>query len=77
MRGRGVSWTIAPAGERITSAHFLNASGNTVSADYLESMGIRIVRGSGFRATDRPAVGQAEPTPTVVNRLFVAKFFPN
>jgi predicted permease len=77
MRGRGVSWTIAPVGERITSAHFLNASGNTVSVDYFESMGIRIVRGSGFRATDRPVVGQAGPTPTLVNRLFVAKFFPN
>ena len=35
MRGRGVSWTIAPTGERISKAHFLGASGNMVSAEVL------------------------------------------
>jgi predicted permease len=77
MRGRGVSWTVAPAGDRITAAHFLDASGNTVSADYFGTMGMRIVRGRGFTVGDRAKAWPAESIPTVVNQAFVMKFFPN
>jgi predicted permease len=75
MRGRGVSWTVAPAGERMTSAHFLDASGNTVSADYFETMGMRIARGRGFTLRDDAKARLAESRPTVVNQAFVLKFF--
>lgn len=74
MRGRGVSWTIAPAGERITKAHFLGASGNTVSAEYFETMGMRISRGRGFTAGD---ASRRDAIAAVVNRAFVTKFFPH
>jgi len=74
MRGRGVSWTIAPAGERITPAHFLDASGNTVSAQYFETMGMRVSRGRGFTAEDS---SRRDAIAAVVTRAFVTKFFPN
>jgi putative ABC transport system permease protein len=74
MRGRGVSWTIAPAGERITKAHFLDANGNTVSAEYFETMGMRVNRGRGSTAED---ASRRDAITAVVNRAFVAKFFPN
>jgi predicted permease len=77
MRGRGIAWTVAPAGERITKAHFLDASGNTVSADYFETMGMRIVRGRGFAARDSVKVGQTESIQAIVNQAFVTKFFLN
>jgi predicted permease len=77
MRGRGVSWTIAPAGERMTAAHFLDASGNTVSDDYFETMGMRLAQGRGFTATDSAKLKRANTTLAVVNQAFVSKFFPN
>jgi predicted permease len=74
MRGRGVSWTIAPAGERITKAHFLDASANTVSAEYFETMGMRVSRGRAFVAAD---TSRHDAITAVVSRAFVAKFFPD
>jgi predicted permease len=77
MRGRGMSWTIAPAGERITAAHFLDASGNTVSDDYFETMGMRLAQGRGFTVSEQANGRRANSTPAVVNQAFVTKFFPN
>ena len=77
MRGRGVLWTVAPAGDRITSAHFLGANGNTVSADYFDTMGMRIVRGRQFSVGDRTRPAQSGPIPTVVTQTFARKFFPD
>jgi len=74
LRGRGVFWTVAPTGERITRAHFLDANGNTVSAEYFDTMGIRISRGRAFTAADSL---RRDGTSSVVNRAFVARFFPN
>jgi hypothetical protein len=71
-----MSWTIAPAGERITAAHFLDASGNTVSDDYFETMGMRFAQGRGFTVSDQASARQANSTPAVVNQAFVTKFFP-
>jgi hypothetical protein len=72
MRGRGVSWTIAAAGERITRAHFLDANGNTVSAEYFDTLGMRVGRGRAFVAAD---ASRRDGTSAVVNRAFVTKFF--
>jgi putative ABC transport system permease protein len=77
MRGRGVLWTVAPAGDRITRAHFLDANGNTVSADYFDTMGMRIVRGRQFSIGERTRPAQAGSIPTIVNQAFVMKFFPD
>ena len=76
MRGRGMSWTLAPAGERITAAHFLDASGNTVFGNYFETMGMPIVAGSGFAETDRSGAGAAGSIQSVVNTAFATRFFP-
>jgi predicted permease len=77
LRHRGMSWTIAPAGERITQAHFLDASGNTVSADYFDTMRIRVAKGRVFTPADRATTGRGQPIPTVVNAAFATKFFQN
>jgi len=77
LRRRGMAWTIAPAGERITEAHFLDASGNTVSADYFDTMRIRVAKGRAFTPADRATTGRGQPIPTVVNAAFATKFFQN
>jgi predicted permease len=76
MRGRGMSWTVAPAGEPMTSAHFLGSSANNVSEEYFETMGLRMAQGRGFTPSDRAKTGPATATPSVVNQAFVARFFP-
>jgi predicted permease len=77
MRGRGVSWTIAPTGQRITTAHFLDASGMTVSAEYFETLGMRITAGQSLTTASALRPDAHAPTHTIVNRAFVAKFFPD
>src|SRR5262249_53455912 len=74
LRGRGVFWTIAPSGERITGAHFLDANGNPVPAEYFETTGVRTSRGRAFTAADSL---RHDGTSSVVNRAFVARFFPS
>ncbi|MBS1801942.1 MAG: ABC transporter permease [Acidobacteria bacterium] len=44
-----------------------------VSAQFLDSIGVPVVRGRGFTAQD----GQSSPLVAVVNQAFVKKFFPN
>src|SRR4029079_7878439 len=70
------SWTVGRAGEPITPAHFLNTSGNTVSADYFDTMGMRIVQGRGFAERATANVGQTRPTEAIINQAFATKFFP-
>ena len=76
MRGRGVAWTVAPAGETITPAHLLATMGNTVSPDYVETMGMRVVQGRSFTVSDRDALQPDSVVPTLVNQAFAARFFP-
>lgn len=76
MRGRGVAWTVAPAGEAITSAHLLAAGGNTVSPDYFETMGMRVVQGRSFSVSDRDAPRRDKALPALVNQAFATRFFP-
>jgi predicted permease len=72
MRGTGVKTTVAPAGQRPTQSNFLNASLNTVTPEYLETMGILLVQGRNFRP-DELAI---KPVPVLVNNTFARKFFP-
>jgi predicted permease len=76
MRGRGVAWTVAPAGETITPAHLLAAAGNTVSLDYVETMGMRVVEGRSFSAADRDVPRRDNAVPALVSQSFAARFFP-
>jgi predicted permease len=76
MRGRGVAWTVAPAGEIITPAHLLATAGNTVTLDYVETMGMRVVQGRSFSVSDRDAPRQDNAAPALVNQAFATRFFP-
>ena len=74
MRGSGVEMSIAPAGERVGDAEFLNTSVNQVTPEYFDTMGLRVVAGH----TSTPAELLAtKPSKAVVNEAFVRKFFPH
>jgi predicted permease len=45
MRGSGMKTTIVPAGQRSTPADFLSASLNTVTPDYFDTLGLRLLAG--------------------------------
>ncbi len=66
--------TIARAGERATRDDFLNVSFNSVSPEYFDTMGIRILAGRGFISSDATS---EKPRKVVVNQAFVQRFFPN
>ncbi len=72
MRGTGIKTTVAPAGQRVTRNDFLNTSIHSVTPEYFETVGIRLLAGRNFRA-DEPA---AKPVPVVVNSTFARRFFP-
>jgi predicted permease len=74
MRGRGIGMTVAPAGQRPSTADFLNTNLNVVSPEYFDTMGIRVVAGRDFTRADDP---KAKPGKVVVNQAFVRRFFPN
>ena len=77
MRGSGVAMTVAPEGQRIIPADFLNTSVNYVSPGYFETMGMHILDGRDFTASDTPAPKQAAPIMVVVNQAFLERVFPN
>jgi len=77
MRGRGVAWTVAPSGAAITPAHLLAAAGNTVSLDYVDTMGMRLVAGRSFNASDRDAPRPDHAVPALVNQTLATTFFPH
>jgi predicted permease len=72
MRGSGVKTTVLPEGQTITEADFLNTSLNTVSPEYFDTMGLRILAGRGFQDSDRAA----KPARVLVNQTFAHQFFP-
>ena len=74
MRGSGVKTTVTLPGEKASPADFLNSSLNSVTFDYFDVLGIRMVRGRGFTPADTVAV---TPAPAIVNEAFVRRFFPN
>ena len=74
MRGSGIKMTVVPQGQRVTPADFLNTSVNSVTPEYFETMGMRIVAGRDLTAADEPK--KKTPTNVLVNQAFVAKIFP-
>jgi len=73
MRGSGMKTTVAPEGRKIRPADFLNTSLNTVSAEYFDTMGVRVLQGRGFQESDRGV----KPARVVVNRAFARQFYPD
>jgi predicted permease len=72
MRGSGMKITVLPEGQTINQADFLDASVNTVSPEYFDAMGMRILAGRGFQDSDRGA----KPAHILVNETFAHQFFP-
>jgi predicted permease len=72
MRGSGLKSSIRPEGQTITDADFLNTSINTVSPEYFDAMGMRILAGRGFQDSDRGA----KPARVIVNQAFARQLFP-
>jgi predicted permease len=77
LREHGMFTSVAPAGQRMTQAGFLNSAAHSVSPDYFKAMGIRILEGRGFLASDVPKPKQKGPVMAVVNETFARRFFPN
>jgi len=73
MRGTGMKTTVAPEGQQAARSDFLNTSLNFVSPDYFDTMGIPLLAGRNFRATEP----ETKPSLVVVNRAFVKRFFPS
>lgn len=77
MRGRGIASTVAPTGQRMTQADFLDASGNYVSPEYFETMGMHILSGRGLAVSDDSGPKPTGSLVAVVNQVFAQRFFPN
>lgn len=72
MRGVGMKTTVAPEGQIARRSDFLNTSVNQVSSGYFEALGMDLLAGRNFRANEP----ETKPTPVIVNRAFVRRFFP-
>jgi predicted permease len=71
MRGIGLGGSVVLPGE--SGAGVTNTSMNSVSPDYFEVLGIRLLDGRKFRASDASEEGKINPV--IVNEAFVRKFF--
>ncbi|HLH37801.1 MAG TPA: ABC transporter permease [Bryobacteraceae bacterium] len=70
MRGSGIKATIVPEGRQQSPGDFLNTSLNTVTPEYFDLMGMRILRGRELIASDGDA------RRVVVNQAFADRFYP-
>ncbi len=77
MRGHGMVAGLAPAGQRITSAEWLNADINSVSPGYFSTMNMRILAGRGFAPSDESDSERNGPVNVIVNLALARKFFPD
>lgn len=76
LREHGTFTSVAPAGQRLTRADFMNTATNSVSPGYFATMGMRLVDGRGFTAGDIAKPNQTGPVNAVVNQTFADRFFP-
>lgn len=77
MREHGMFSSVGPAGQRMTQADFLDSAVNEVSPGYFETMGMRVLEGRSFIASDAPKPKQQVPVRAVVNEAFARHFFRN
>ncbi|HXH50513.1 MAG TPA: ABC transporter permease [Terriglobia bacterium] len=76
MRGHGESMGLAPAGQRMSNADWLNANVNYVSPGYFDTMGIQVIEGRVFTPFDEQEEKQNGPEKAVVNQTLARDFFP-
>jgi predicted permease len=74
MRGSGLKMTVAPVGTTVSADEPLNVSFDSVSANYFQAMGIRLIEGRTFLET--PQARADKVSDAVVNQAFVRRFFP-
>ncbi len=72
LRGSGLKTTVTPEGRTASAADFLNTSLNTVSPEYFDTMGMRVLEGRRFLPSDMGL----KPERVIVNHAFVQQFFP-
>lgn len=77
MRGHGISASVAPAGQVISRADFMNVNVNLVSPEYFQTLGMRILSGRDFTQADAIGPERRGPERAVVNETFAKRFFPN
>jgi predicted permease len=81
MRQRGFAATVAPTGQRATRTAFLNSDLNTVTPEYFDTMGIRLLSGRLLTSADSVSRPDVDPhgkrVKAVVNQAFAQHFFPN
>ena len=74
MRGIGPKTSVAPTGTPIRDGDFLNTTFDSVSVDFFENTGVRVIAGRGFRESDLKA---HQPFPAIVSQGFARRFFPH
>jgi ABC-type antimicrobial peptide transport system permease subunit len=73
MRGSGLKTTVAPEGQRIAPSDALNTTMATVSREYFDVVGMKLLSGRQFLTSD---FTRNKTTNVVVNEAFVRHFFP-
>lgn len=74
MKRLGPKASVSLPGEKIPSEAFLNASMDSVSSSFFETMDLPILFGRSLSAADG---ARSDPTPTVINRAFARWLFPH
>ncbi len=72
MRGTGVKMTAGLPGHSLPRSEFMNTSLNTITPEYFDALGMRILSGRNYTAQEP----KTDPAHVVVNESFVRKFFP-
>lgn len=74
MKRLGAKASVSLPGEKIPSDAFLNASMDSVSSSFFETMGLPIRSGRSLSPVDGT---RSDPIPTVINSAFARLLFPN
>jgi predicted permease len=75
MQRIGFKTTVAMPGQSIVASAFLNTSLNVVSNRFFETMGMPILSGRAFVATDADTKSPV-PAPVIITEAFAHTFFP-
>jgi predicted permease len=74
MRSYGFKMTVVPAGQRVNQSDFMNTSLNSVTPEYFDTMGMRLLSGRAPEAAD--AAIEKGPIPVIANQTFARRMLP-
>lgn len=72
MQGVGLKATMLPAGSRAGTADSMNVSMNVVSLNHFDNIGVRLLEGREFEASDE----NKKPQPVLITANLAQEFFP-